>query len=94
MSAPVTSDNMHYQSQNNGALAALLAQETEVPESVRDLLQAAYATNTRRAYQSDLRAFRKWGGDVPTIHLGSLSGCPHLTMGLPFSSKNKIFTSV
>jgi len=57
---------MYYQSQNNGALAALLAQETEVPDSVRDLLQAAYATNTRRAYQSDLRAFRKWGGDVPT----------------------------
>jgi hypothetical protein len=32
---------------------------------VRELLEAAAAPNTRRAYQSDLRHFRAWGGSVP-----------------------------
>jgi integrase len=38
----------------------------ELPEAVRELIREAHAENTRRAYQSDLRAFRAWGGDVPT----------------------------
>lgn len=41
-------------------------EETELPEAVRALIREAHSENTRRAYQSDLRAFRKWGGDVPT----------------------------
>ena len=41
-------------------------EENELPEAVRELIREAHAENTRRAYQSDLRAFRKWGGDVPT----------------------------
>ncbi len=41
-------------------------EENELPEAVRALIREAHAENTRRAYQSDLRAFRKWGGDVPT----------------------------
>ena len=40
--------------------------ENELPEAVRKLIREAHSENTRRAYQSDLRAFRKWGGDVPT----------------------------
>ena len=41
-------------------------EDSELPESVRQLIREAHSENTRRAYQSDLRAFRKWGGDVPT----------------------------
>ncbi len=41
-------------------------EENELPEAVRELIREAHSENTRRAYQSDLRAFRKWGGDVPT----------------------------
>jgi len=47
-------------------LAWVQEQETELPEAVRELIRAAHSENTRRAYQSDLRAFRRWGGDVPT----------------------------
>ncbi len=41
-------------------------EENELPEAVRELIREAHSENTRRAYQSDLRAFRRWGGDVPT----------------------------
>ncbi len=41
-------------------------EETEHPEAVRELIRQAHSENTRRAYQSDLRAFRAWGGDIPT----------------------------
>ena len=41
-------------------------EENALPEAVRELIREAHSENTRRAYQSDLRAFRKWGGDVPT----------------------------
>ena len=41
-------------------------EENELPEAVRELIREAHSENTRRAYKSDLRAFRKWGGDVPT----------------------------
>jgi integrase len=40
--------------------------DSELPEAVRELIREAHAENTRKAYQSDLRAFRAWGGDVPT----------------------------
>jgi hypothetical protein len=41
-------------------------EENELSEAVRELIREAHSENTRRAYQSDLRAFRAWGGDVPT----------------------------
>ena len=41
-------------------------EENELPQAVRELIREAHSENTRRAYQSDLRAFRKWGGDIPT----------------------------
>ncbi len=41
-------------------------EENELPEAVRKLIREAHSENTRRAYQSDLRAFRRWGGDIPT----------------------------
>lgn len=31
-----------------------------------DLLEAAYAANTRRAYRSDITSFLKWGGSIPS----------------------------
>ncbi|MBY6066216.1 tyrosine-type recombinase/integrase [Leisingera aquaemixtae] len=31
-----------------------------------DLLEAAYAANTRRAYRSDVTSFLKWGGSIPS----------------------------
>ena len=40
--------------------------EKSLPEGVRELIRDAHAQNTRKAYRSDLRAFRLWGGDVPT----------------------------
>lgn len=33
---------------------------------VRELLEAAYAPNTLRAYRSDIEAFLDWGGTIPT----------------------------
>ena len=30
------------------------------------LLEAAYASNTRRAYRSDIDSFRRWGGHLPS----------------------------
>lgn len=47
-------------------LAWIREGKNEVPELVKELIREAHSQNTRRAYQSDLRAFRKWGGDVPT----------------------------
>jgi hypothetical protein len=34
-------------------------------EAVADYVLSAISDNTKRAYQSDLRAFLKWGGSVP-----------------------------
>ena len=33
---------------------------------VKDLLEAAYAANTRRAYRSDIASFLHWGGSIPS----------------------------
>ena len=33
---------------------------------VNDLLEAAYAPNTRRAYRADIASFLAWGGSVPS----------------------------
>jgi integrase len=38
---------------------------TELPDQVREYVQASLAENTRRAYVSDLEHFRAWGGRVP-----------------------------
>ncbi|WP_226429630.1 site-specific integrase [Leisingera sp. McT4-56] len=42
--------------------------EENTPKVTRpeDLLEAAYATNTRRAYRSDITGFLKWGGSIPS----------------------------
>lgn len=39
-----------------------------LPQStqVNDLLEAAYASNTRRAYRSDIASFIQWGGSIPS----------------------------
>lgn len=56
----------------NQALASvpvLLDQAPEnavVPHSIADYISAATADSTRRAYQSDLRAFLAWGGCLPS----------------------------
>ena len=36
-----------------------------LPDAVRELIREAHSENTRKAYQSDLRAFLKWGGSIP-----------------------------
>ncbi|NRB16160.1 MAG: tyrosine-type recombinase/integrase [Rhodobacteraceae bacterium] len=33
---------------------------------VKELLEAAYAVNTRRAYRSDVASFLQWGGSIPS----------------------------
>ena len=38
-----------------------------LPEAVRELIREAHSENTRKAYQSDLRAFLNWGGQYPII---------------------------
>ncbi len=35
-------------------------------EALRELIRDAHSENTRKAYRSDLRAFRAWGGSIPT----------------------------
>ena len=37
-----------------------------LPGAVRELIREAHSENTRKAYQSDLRAFLKWGGSIPS----------------------------
>ena len=37
-----------------------------LPEAVRELIREAHSESTRKAYQSDLRAFLKWGGSIPS----------------------------
>ena len=37
-----------------------------LPEAVRELIREAHSENTRKAYQSDLRAFLNWGGSIPS----------------------------
>ena len=41
-------------------------ENTEGVTHSKDLLEAAYAANTRRAYRSDVRSFLKWGGSIPS----------------------------
>lgn len=33
---------------------------------VKELLEAAYSTNTQRAYRADVTSFLKWGGSIPS----------------------------
>lgn len=40
--------------------------EAAITHSIADYISAATADNTRRAYQSDLRAFLSWGGCLPS----------------------------
>jgi len=50
---------------HKGELAALLGR---VPRRApyRKYLMASYADNTKRAYQSDIEHFKRWGGRVPS----------------------------
>lgn len=49
---------------NRAHLAALVGRvPTEAP--YRKYLLASYAENTTKAYQSDIRHFRRWGGEIP-----------------------------
>ena len=47
-------------------LLTLNTTDIEQHETLRELVNAATADNTRRAYQSDLRQFLSWGGQLPT----------------------------
>ena len=94
----LTSDNLHLsqgtlgarKQRRNDLCVQLIAQENQKPkidpsivEEAADLLRHSLAANTERAYESDLRHFRDWGGLLPappdTIcvyiasHAGSLS---------------------
>lgn len=40
--------------------------QDQLPEQVRQLIRDGHADNTRRAYQSDIRAFCAWGANIPT----------------------------
>jgi integrase len=67
----ITPDNLHLSEpireleckQHGSAPDRLDAQSLD--PAILELLEAAAAPNTRRAYDSDLRHFRAWGGSVP-----------------------------
>lgn len=42
-----------------------IATELDLPQVVREYVEAALADNSRRAYQGDLHDFLQWGGVVP-----------------------------
>ena len=52
---------------NNTVTDLLLAEEQDATRRIAEYVAAAAADNTRRAYQSDLRAFLAWGGTLPSI---------------------------
>ncbi|MBY3416758.1 site-specific integrase [Rhizobium laguerreae] len=71
----LTSDNSQYRSPKKTALIdqidqlQLIAQEDRtitIPASVRDLVAASVADNSRRAYAADLRRFLSHGGSLPS----------------------------
>ncbi len=39
--------------------------DLDTPARLKRLLDAAYASNTRRAYRSDIEQYQKWGGKIP-----------------------------
>ena len=51
-----------------GVASTKFAADCKVPgsETVRAYVEAGIAPATRRAYKSDLKHFREWGGDIPT----------------------------
>src|SRR5262245_9149348 len=66
----VTRDNLHL-SQPFPAPRAIRQSVSRTADpacldvTVRELLEATAAPNTRRAYESGLRHFRSWGGSIP-----------------------------
>lgn len=71
----LTFDNSHYRSSPGSKLVdqidqlQLIAQKDrsiDVPTSVRDLVAASVADNSRRAYTADLRRFSSHGGALPS----------------------------
>src|SRR6266567_4098216 len=68
----ITRDNLHLsdpifdaEARRQGSCGADAPASGLLHPTIRELLEAASATNTRRAYQSDLQHFRTWGGSVP-----------------------------
>ena len=76
----LTPDNSHLSEANNNRLATYqgerfainctnevfpLAEPIHLTEAASELLAHAIAPNTERAYHSDLRHFRDWGGTLP-----------------------------
>lgn len=43
-----------------------ITQKSIPTTEVKDLFEAAYAFNTRRAYRSDIAVFLRWGGAIPS----------------------------
>ena len=50
---------------DDGQALAVVGGQVQLPDSVRQFLSAAIADNTRKAYQTDLADFFKWGGLLP-----------------------------
>lgn len=76
----LTSDNLHLSQVKNGGLEGSVEENpslnctdisfTQVglqalTEAAAELLRHSLAANTERAYESDLRHFRDWGGVLP-----------------------------
>ncbi len=55
-----------------------------VSQKVRQLLRAVFSDNTKRAYQSDLQSFLRWGGHIPSspeeIARYIAENCPRLSV--------------
>ncbi len=76
----LTSDNLHLSQVKNGGVEGRVEENPSVnctsisftqsdpqalTEAAADLLRHSLAANTERAYESDLRHFRDWGGVLP-----------------------------
>lgn len=56
----------YYRSQKLDDLILPRATNCTLPEGVKSLLRNTLSENTQRAYRSDIAAFQKWGGGIPS----------------------------
>ncbi len=62
---PLTRDNTPLSRPTTGGLVVLESSDLEPSSIVREYVRDSISDNTKRAYGSDLRHFRDWGGTIP-----------------------------
>ncbi len=66
---PLTLDNPPLSRHTTGDLDGQISSDLEPSSIVREYVRDSISDNTKRAYRSDLRHFRDWGGTIPATDL-------------------------